>query len=199
MAGIRSFVAIELPEAVKEALAALQRRLRDQAPPQAVRWTRPESIHLTLQFLGEVAPGQIEAIVNALREVSAERPPFTFQVMGVGVFPNPHRPRVVWAGVSEPNEPLLDLQKAVGQALAPLGFPPEKRGFTPHLTIGRAARHAGRRELSELGAAVIQAEVGVVGQVRVDHITLMKSDLRPGGAVYTPLAVVPLGRSAGQE
>jgi 2'-5' RNA ligase len=195
MAGIRSFVAIELPDDVRAALANLQRDLKAQAPPKAVRWARPESIHLTLQFLGDVAPNQVEAIADALRGVCADRTPFTFQLREVGVFPNPNQPRVVWAGIAELSGALAALQKQVSQALAALGFEPEKRGFTPHLTLGRAAREARRQELAELGDLITRFDVGVVGQVFVDHITLMKSDLKPSGAVYTPLAVVPLGKA----
>jgi 2'-5' RNA ligase len=195
MAGIRSFVAIELPDDARQALADLQRDLKAQAPPKAVRWTRPESIHLTLQFLGDVAPNQVEAIAAALRGVCADRTPFTFQLREVGVFPNPNRPRVVWAGIVEPSGALAALQKQVTQALAPMGFEPEKRGFTPHLTLGRAARNVSRQELAELGDLITRFDVGVVGQVTVDHITLMKSDLKPSGAVYTPLAIVAFGKA----
>jgi 2'-5' RNA ligase len=196
MAGTRSFVAIELPDDARAALADLQRDLKAQAPPKAVRWTRPESIHLTLQFLGDVAPNQVEAIADALREVCADRTPFTFQLREVGVFPNPNRPRVVWAGIAEPSGALAALQKQVSQALATLGFEPEKREFTPHLTLGRAARDARRQELAELGDLITRFDIGAFGQVFVDHVTLMKSDLKPSGAVYTPLAVVPLGKTA---
>jgi 2'-5' RNA ligase len=195
MAGIRSFVAIELPDDARQALADLQQDLKAQAPPKAVRWTRPESIHLTLQFLGDVAPNQVEAIAAALRGVCAGRTPFSFQLREVGVFPNPNRPRVVWAGIAELSGALAALQKQVSQALVPLGFEPEKRGFTPHLTLGRAARNASRQELAELGDLITRFDVGVVGQVTVDHITLMKSDLKPSGAVYTPLAVLPFGKA----
>src|SRR5574341_748593 len=125
MAGIRSFVAIELPEEVKTALASVQRDLKAQAPPKAVRWTRPESIHLTLQFLGDVAPGQVEAVAAALRGACAGQPPFSFHLKELGVFPNPGRPRVVWIGVVEPSGALLALQKQVTQALEPLSFKPE--------------------------------------------------------------------------
>jgi 2'-5' RNA ligase len=194
MAGIRSFVAVELPDEVRIALADLQRELKAQAPPKAVRWTRPESIHLTLQFLGDVAPGKVEAIADALRRTCADQAPFTFQLKGIGVFPNPSRPRIVWVGIAEPGGALVALQKGVTEALAPLGFEPEKRAYSPHLTIGRAARDAGRRELADVGELVARSEVGTLGQVTVEHIILMKSDLQPGGAVYSPLAILTLGK-----
>jgi 2'-5' RNA ligase len=194
MAGIRSFVAIELPDEIKIALADVQEDLKAQAPPEAVRWTRSEAIHLTLQFLGDVAPGKVEGIADALRGVCDEQARFTFDLKGLGVFPSLGRPRVVWVGVAEPSGALIALQGQVTQALTPLGFEPEKRAFSPHLTIGRASRNASRRELTEVGELVTRSEVGTLGQVNVEHITLMKSDLKPSGAVYTPLAVLPLGR-----
>jgi 2'-5' RNA ligase len=193
MAGIRSFVAVELPDEVRTALADLQEDLMAQAPPKSVRWTRPTSIHLTLQFLGDVAPGQVEAIADALHGVCAEVAPFSFELKSLGVFPNPSRPRVVWVGVVEPSGTLVAVQKRAAQALAPLGFEPEKRAYTPHLTIGRAARYATRAELVEVGELVTRSQVGTLGQVHVEHLTLMKSDLQSSGAVYTPLAVLPLG------
>jgi 2'-5' RNA ligase len=190
--GIRSFVAVELSDEVRQALAAVQRDLKVQAPPGAVRWTRPDSIHLTLQFLGDILPDQVEAIAGALRAACAGRAPFAFELAGAGVFPNLNRPRVVWVGVVEPSGALSALQQRVVQALAPLGFVPEERGFSPHLTIGRAARDAGSRDLAALGALVARAGIGSLGRVAVNAVNLMKSDLKPDGAVYTPLAVIPL-------
>jgi 2'-5' RNA ligase len=192
--GIRSFVAVELTDAVRQALAGVQRDLKAQAPPGAVRWTRPDSIHLTLQFLGDVPPDQVEAVAGALRAACAGRVPFVFELAGAGVFPNLHRPRVVWVGVVEPSGALGTLQQRVVQALTPLGFSPGERGFTPHLTIGRAARDAGPRDLAALGALVARAGIGSLGRVAVDHVNLMKSDLKPDGAVYTPLAIIPLAK-----
>jgi 2'-5' RNA ligase len=192
MPGIRSFVAIELPDEARKALGSLQRDLRGRVPPDAVRWTRPESIHLTLNFLGDVAPGSIEQIVAALQEVSAAHSTFAFEIAGVGVFPDPKRPRVVWAGVSESSGVLVALQNDAARLLAPLGFEPEKRPFKPHLTLGRAGRHASPHELAELGEVIAQTKVGTLARVSVDHISLMKSDLRPSGAVYSQQAVISL-------
>ena len=194
MAGIRSFVAIELPDEIKTALADVQGELKAQAPPKAVRWTRPEAIHLTLQFLGDVAPGKIEGIADALRGVCDDGARFTFDLKGLGVFPSLGRPRVVWVGVAEPSGALIALQGGVTRSLTPLGFEPEKRAFSPHLTIGRASRYASRRELTQVGELITRSEVGTLGQMNVEHITLMKSDLKPSGAVYTPLAVIRLGK-----
>jgi 2'-5' RNA ligase len=192
MADIRSFVAIELSEQLRAALAGLQQQLRAPVPSHTVRWTVPESIHLTLQFLGDVAPGNIAPIADALRNVCANRPSFDLVLEGLGVFPNPRRPRIVWVGIVEASGALNALQQAVEQVLAPLGFPPEERPFTPHLTIGRVAREADLPELTRLGEAITRSTTGRLGHMWVDHLSLMKSDLKPSGAVYTPQAVLPL-------
>jgi 2'-5' RNA ligase len=199
MAAIRSFVAIELSEEAIVALDRLQRELKKQAPPNAVRWSRPESIHLTLQFLGDVAPERIGAVSEALAGVCVGQVPFVIEMQGLGVFPNPRRPRVVWVGISEPSGALAALQKGVSQVLEPLGFEPEQRPFTPHLTLGRASRRASARELVELGELITHFETGVLSRVMVDRIILMRSDLKPDGAVYTPQAVLALGGSGNRK
>jgi 2'-5' RNA ligase len=199
MAAIRSFVAIELSEEAIGALDRVQRGLKKEAPRDAVRWSRPESIHLTLQFLGDVASERIGAISEALRGVCAGQGPFVMEMRDLGVFPNPRRPRVIWVGISEPSGALAALQKGVSQALEPLGFEPEQRAFTPHLTLGRALRRASTRELAALGELITHFDVGVLSRVTVDRVILMRSDLKPDGAVYTPQAVLALGASADQE
>jgi 2'-5' RNA ligase len=194
MASIRAFVAIELSDEAIEELDRLQRKLKEQSPQDAVRWVRPQSIHLTLQFLGDVDSERVEAIAEALREISLDRAPFTFEIRELGVFPNARQPRVVWVGIVEPSGALAALQKGVAEALEPLGFEPEKRAFTPHLTLGRASRQAHRRALAELGELITRFKAGSLGQVFVNRIVLMRSDLRPGGAVYTPLAVLAFSK-----
>ncbi|PWH14082.1 MAG: RNA 2',3'-cyclic phosphodiesterase [Ardenticatenia bacterium] len=189
---IRSFVAIELNESTRRALTTLQRDLATQVPHQSIRWIAPESLHVTLQFLGDVPYEKIAPIVDALRKVCVDIPAFSFDLVGLGVFPNPRRPRIVWVGVYEPKGVLVTLHQRVGRVLSPLGFPPEERTFTPHLTIGRASRHASPAELRAIGELVTRMDVGLIETVPVERIVLMKSDLRPDGAVYTPQAILPL-------
>lgn len=189
---IRSFVAIELNAAIRRALTTLQRDLAVRVPSQSIRWIAPDSLHVTLQFLGDVPAEKIASIVEALRHACTGIPAFSFDLVGLGVFPDPRRPRVVWVGVHEPQGVLATLHQRVGQVLSPLGFPPEERAFTPHLTIGRATRHASPAHLRVVGEQVTQMDVGLIETVPVEHIVLMKSDLRPEGAVYTPQAILPL-------
>ncbi len=193
MAAIRSFVAVELGDEVKGRLAEIQRQLKAAVPSGSVRWVQPDSIHLTLKFLGDVPEERIRAIVAALERECAPVTPLTFAVAGAGCFPNARRPNVVWVGVEDSTGQLLALQQAVERALNPLGYPPEGRPFKPHLTLGRANRTASGADLRRVGDLVGGLHVAQLGQVRVAEIVLMRSDLSPAGARYTPLAHIPLG------
>jgi len=187
METIRTFIAIPLPHPVLEELAALQRQLERQCPPRSVRWVRAEGIHLTLKFLGDTPTEKLPDIKQALAVVARHAPVCAFTVEGLGCFPNPRRPRVVWVGVQEPTGRLAALQDAVEEAMAPLGYPPEGRGFTPHLTLGRVQRRAPRSDVARIGEAVTSATVGTLGQVNASHFALIRSVLKPTGAEYTAL------------
>ena len=142
MDAIRAFIAIELPEAILGELDNIEARLKPQMPHDALRWVKADSIHLTLKFLGQVPSDQLDLITSSLRTAAAAHAPFVLEVKGAGCFPNIHRPRVVWVGVQEHDHRLHGLQRAVENAIAPLGYPTEIRDFTPHLTLGRVARDA---------------------------------------------------------
>jgi 2'-5' RNA ligase len=190
MDSVRAFIAIELPPAILKALGDLQDRLKQDVPPKLVRWVRPQGIHLTLKFLGDVPQAKVDAIAEALQDACAPHAPFSLSVGGMGCFPNPRRPRVVWVGVDEPSGALVRLQRDVERAIGPLGFPPEKRRFSPHLTLGRV-KGRDRDAVVALGEYVSRATVRV-GELQAEAVHVMRSELLPGGAVYTELAVAPL-------
>jgi 2'-5' RNA ligase len=187
MVTLRTFIAIELDAELKSNLLRLQSHLREQVPPRSVRWVGPDGIHLTLKFLGDTPLEKTEQVKAALVEAAAEVSPFTFTVGGVGCFPNLRQPRVVWVGLQEPGGALSRLQKAVETHVAPLGFPTEKRPFSPHLTLGRVQRYASSSEVREIGEVVAAIAPGTIDQMTVDAVAYIKSDLRPSGAVYTTL------------
>ena len=194
MNAVRAFIAIELPRVTLDALADVQARLSHPAPRDSVRWVKPDNIHLTLKFLGQVPTAQIDAITTALKHAVAGLHAFPFEVMHAGCFPNPRRPRVIWIGVDEPTGALLALQRAVESAIAPLGYPSEPRAFQPHLTLGRTARDVKPADLHKLGDVIVAAKVGLLGHVHADEVVLFQSDLTGGGSIYTALARVPLAR-----
>lgn len=190
---IRSFVAVDLPEAARDVLREIGEQLGSQVPGGSVRWTRVSNVHLTLKFLGDVAETDLPEIKAVLAQVGQRHAPFTFTVGGAGCFPNLKRPRVVWVGIREGTGALAALQRDVEKSLVPLGFKPEKRAFHPHLTLGRTRRGVRSSDLGRVGEVVAAANVGELGQVRVKSFRLMRSDLHPDGAIYTSLAVCALG------
>jgi 2'-5' RNA ligase len=187
METIRAFIAIPLPRRLLERLAALQRKLEAQVPPRSVRWVRGEGIHLTLKFLGDTPTEKLPDIQQALAAVARHAPVFSFTVEGLGCFPNARRPRVVWTDVQEPSGRLAALQDAIEEVMAPFGYPPEGRGFTPHLTLGRVRRRIDRRDVARVGEVVIGTIVGPLAEVVTDHFALIRSVLKPTGAKYTTL------------
>jgi RNA 2',3'-cyclic 3'-phosphodiesterase len=189
---VRLFVAIELPPAVCDALSSVQNRLRAFDRDCAVRWMSIASIHLTLKFLGETPANRQSEIEAALHEAVVGRGPFDLAVEGAGCFPDLRKPRVIWAGAGGDLQSLHALRDAVERTISPLGFPTEERPFSPHFTLGRARQDASRTALSSLGEKIGKTEVGTLATWRVEGVSLMRSDLRPSGAVYTQVAYAPL-------
>lgn len=189
---VRSFVAIELDPDLKRALSAVQEALRSHLDDGPVRWTRPEGVHLTLKFLGEVSADGIAEIAAQMDAAAREVDGFRIELKGVGGFPTNRSPRVVWVGVEEPSGSLSLLQRQVEDRLEPLGFPKENRPFSPHLTIGRA-RGRGGEPHRRLGRALEALDLSPQGAMEVRTISLMRSQLGPEGAAYSQLAQSKLG------
>ncbi len=189
---LRLFVALELPADVRSALSGVQERLKRQAPRGAVRWTGPEGIHLTLQFLGEVPAARQEAIAAAVTRAASGHGPLNLRAEGLGCFPNNRNPRVVWVGLAGDLEALAALQGSVAAALTPLGFRPDARGFSPHLTLGRVRREASGDEARAVGRLIEGTALDTAARWTADALSLMRSELRPEGARYTCLLAAPL-------
>jgi len=193
----RCFIAIALTDHAREELDRLQGRLRDILPPNTVRWTVPKNIHLTLHFLGDVAQDRLDDIRRTLRDMAANHNPFSLNLSNLGCFPNPRRPRIVWIGLSGETDLLVSLQRGLGEQLKKaIGFQPDTRPYSPHLTIGRVKKGIPQPQLRQLGQS-LEHEIQGVGQLAllpVEGIHLIRSDLKPDGPVYTSLAYGKLGR-----
>jgi 2'-5' RNA ligase len=194
---IRSFVAIEVPDLTKDVLAKVGEELRRKVPERSVRWTRVSGIHLTLKFLGNVAEPDLGAIKETLALVAQRHAPFSFTIGGLGCFPNERRPRVLWVGIQEQTGALKALQRDVEKSLVPLGFQRERRGFHPHLTLGRTRRGVHSDIQRDLGEVVTGTNISELDRIAITCFRLMRSDLHPDGAVYTAMAEFSL--SLGQE
>jgi 2'-5' RNA ligase len=148
-----------------------------------VKFVEPENVHLTLRFLGEIEPSLVEQVSQVVKETNFQ--PFSVRLEGVGVFPNLRRPRVVWAGISEGVSQLAEVWKDVDTKLSGLGFERERRGFSPHITIGRVRSGRNRERLVEELSTLSDY---VFGGLQVDKVVLKKSVLTPRGPIYTTLA-----------
>lgn len=179
---IRTFIALELPPPVRLLLHKAQQELKRFKI--RARWVRPENIHLTLKFLGDINPDHIDKIGAAMAGAAIEFPPVTLTVRGIGVFPGIKRPRVIWMGLGGDIRSLLALQSRLEQELAEAEFPKDKRSFKAHLTLGRLKQSVNpaviRQMISEY--ATLSSDEFVCNQV-----ILFKSDLKPSGAVYSKL------------
>lgn len=192
MEQIRAFIAIELPDEILQKLGRLEDQLRDGAG-RVARWVKPESIHLTLKFLGEIDSGRVDEITSAMKAGARDIAPFTIAIKGTGVFPGVRQTRVAWVGLAEDIETLQQLQQNIESRLEPLGFKPDARGFTPHLTIARANEQASPEERRRFGETVVDTQFEG-GKIRVEAISLIRSQLMRTGAVYSRLGEAALGR-----
>ncbi len=186
---MRAFVAIELDEACREGLRKALEALRPAA--RGVRWVKPEALHLTLKFIGPLDETDLPRAIECLRPASAEAGPFVMNVSGLSGFPGRGAPRVIHVEVQEPTGTLVALQGRIDAALKEaLGIPKEKREYVSHITLGRVKDRRACPSMAEVSAAVAEQRFGAVS---VDSMVLMKSDLRPDGAVYTVVHRFPLG------
>ena len=195
---IRAFIAVPLPVETIGQLAPLVEELRAlcrRAGVDAV-WSRPEGWHLTLKFLGPVAAGRIDPLLERLPGCAARHDPFAVRLTGFGAFPSMPRPRVLWIGL-EPDEgaaALGVLARTIDEATVALGHPSEERAFSPHLTVARIRTPP--RSVRALTTWLEQHHADRLAAMNVEQVVLMRSDARPGGSVYTPIAVFPLARNA---
>lgn len=188
---IRTFIALDLPQAVQTGLEALSKEFRRTGA--AVSWSRIESIHLTLKFLGNIPEEQVPRIGEALERIAGDTAPFRLEPCGCGAFPTIQRMRVVWVGVGGEREPLRSLAGRVEAAMAELGHKPEDRPFQAHLTVGRVK---GRERLKPLQDLLVARSAFRAEAFDVTELVLYKSDLRPEGALYTPLIRAKFGAKA---
>lgn len=185
---MRLFVALVLPAAVTDELATVQQRLQ-RSGEHPVKWVAPAAIHLTLQFLGEVADTRVAELLAALEPLhpASTTPPIYPGMGAVGAFPHLRRPQTVWVGIEGDLAALNCLQQSVATALMPLGFQPEERPFRAHLTLGRVRREATTAQRAALGTVIAALPRPNPMTWPGGRPLLVQSTLTPGGAVYRVL------------
>jgi 2'-5' RNA ligase len=188
---IRAFIAIELSQSIRLKLEETSRNLQSQLKDVPIRWVPVDNIHLTLKFLGDVSTSNLGLLQSMLDTCLDSVKPFELSVGQVGAFPNARRARVLWVGVSAPPE-LKVTQRGIESQMESLGYTREERPFSPHLTLGRVGKNARPNHLQAIAGALENSRTGALGTMQVQAVHLFKSDLLPGGAVYTRIHTSPL-------
>jgi 2'-5' RNA ligase len=183
---IRTFIAVSIPDDILEKIVDLQKSLKPYGSD--VKWVRPEGIHITLKFLGNVPGERIYIITETVQMAVSKTEPFSLSIEGIGAFPNIHRPRVLWVGAKQGAETLIQIARNIDQGLSGQGFKREKRPFSPHLTLGRIKSPEGITRLMDTFSSL--SFYG--GSFDIANINVMKSDLKPHGAEYTTLHTIKL-------
>jgi RNA 2',3'-cyclic 3'-phosphodiesterase len=179
---VRLFISIPTPASILPRLADVREILRKSRAD--VKWEPTEKLHCTIKFLGDTRDDLVQPLTSALRDIAAATMPFPVDYKGVGCFPGPRDPRIIWAGMKDPDGGLQKLSGAVEEKMSTLGFPRETRAFHPHVTLGRVK---GTRNLAVLLGTMETVTLDNL-PVMIHGIELVKSTLKPGGSVYTPVA-----------
>ena len=180
----RLFCAFELPEDLRRSIAEHGRKVREAVPEAAASWSRPENIHLTVKFFGNVDPARAPVITAAAARVVKEVSPIQIAVGKTGVFPRASRPQVLWIGIEDASSALLKLQQRLEDEFALEGFPKEDRAYRPHLTIARIRRPHHAERLAQIH---LESEFTAV-ETRLDELILFRSELSPQGSKYTAIS-----------
>ncbi|HZT23656.1 MAG TPA: RNA 2',3'-cyclic phosphodiesterase [Verrucomicrobiae bacterium] len=189
---LRLFVAIPIPEAVRNEIAPVQDELKRLAPAHTVRWVKPEQFHLTLKFLGDVSVEEVKALQQAVGSVCAARPALALRAYGLGFFPNARLPRVIWAGIGDDAGKLAELHAQVDAATRMFGVTSETASFSGHATLGRFKKFP-RREMENFLRRVEALRERDFGSWTAGAVELVRSELAPDGARHTVLASFALG------
>jgi 2'-5' RNA ligase len=186
---MRAFIAIEIPRTIKTELIQVIDRLKSSRAD--VKWVKPEGIHLTLKFLGNIDQQKIKEVKEILDKVAKMQVCFEIRLEGLGAFPKPVSPRVIWAGVKQGAQNTINLAKNLENQLEKIGFEKEKRPFHPHLTLGRLRSGQNKGKLVQL---LKSSKFKSPSVIQATHVSLIQSTLTPGGAIYTPIYQTDLSR-----
>lgn len=187
---MRTFIAIDIPERLKDKLRALQAEMKQFNAP--VRWVAADGLHLTVKFLGEVSEAKLPSLYDPLTDIARWSKPFEIYLERLGTFPREQSPRVIWVGARSDGDGLAGIAGSIETAMVAQGFPAEERGFNPHLTLGRVK---GADNLFRLMTYVkLYSESQAVGSFTADTMHLYKSTLTPAGSVYEKIKAFSFGQ-----
>jgi 2'-5' RNA ligase len=189
---LRLFIAIQIPEPVRDEIIRVQQELQLLVPRNVARWARPDQLHLTLRFLGDVPADGVEDLKQSVGAVCRNARPLSLRAEGVGFFPNPRSPRVIWVGINDGEGCLMDLQKQIETAVGQFSPEPGEKNFTGHVTLGRL-KNPRPADTRDLAARAQLLEKRLFGEWPVHEIEIIRSELSPAGARHTSFAAFRLG------
>ena len=189
----RLFIAVDFPPDIIAKIARITAYLQAQLPGKVMKWVAPESLHLTLKFLGNVREDRLSELETCMKAALQGQPSFNISIEGMGMYPNARKPRVLWLGIKDPGN-LGQIHHQLATTLQDFDPEPEKRAFSPHLTIARIRQNGSPQAIQEAGKILSQFKVDSLGTLKVCTVRLYKSDLTPNGPIYTSLLSVPLNQ-----
>lgn len=190
---MRTFIAVDFPKEVVNKINEIITYFKAQVPDSALKWVPAENLHLTVRFIGEINSEQLAIIspllIEAMRDISS----FNIGIEGLGMYPKPANPRVIWLGIND-GFPLKTIHQNLNHVLKAINVQPEAREFSPHLTIARLKRQTDPEVVKQIGKILSQHKVGFLGHVSVNHLTLYQSSLTPSGPDYKALLTLNLNQ-----
>ena len=190
---LRLFIAVDFPPEIIAKIAKINTYLQTQVPGRMLKWVSPENLHLTLKFLGDVRKDRLPELKTRLENALVGQSGFCIAIEGMGMYPSPNKPRVLWLGIKDQGN-LKEIHHKLTLALEVFDPEPEKRSFSPHLTIARIRQNSDRESIREVGKTLSQFKVDTLGKLNICSVQLYKSELTPRGPIYTALQSVPLNQ-----
>lgn len=189
---IRSFVALEFPTSIQDAITQQTAHLRKLYPNPLIRWVKSGSIHLTLKFLGDIEQADLNFLARSIANEVELIQPFSISFTNLGIFPNPNKPRILWIGINSPAI-LKELQSKIELLAFSQGIQKEQRAFSPHITLGRISDRNSRLNTDNLIQEISSIDVSNLANVNISALKIFISDLKPDGPIYIPIHNIPLG------
>ena len=188
---MRTFIAVDFPPDMLARINEITTFLKKETASNALKWVETNNLHLTIKFIGEISVSKVEQVKQTLTKSLEDQFAFDIEIGGLGMYPNKNNPRVIWLGVNN-GEPLIQIANNLDQALSDLDIKPERRSFSPHLTIARVRRNTDKSSAITIGKTLSQFKVETLGAITIDQVNLYHSKLTPSGPIYTILHSVSL-------